>query len=146
MLTNILIYSPMIMAIIALIIKWKGMKKFIPAGLFSSLCANIICHIGMYFDCWIYPHKIEEVIVNCVVVPVLAMYWVRYAPSGISGLLAWNLLWSSILTVFEYYVERFTDVIKYHDGYDWYFSFGLWVISWFIWYGFHIWFNKKEET
>lgn len=146
MLTDILIYSPMFMAIIALIIKWQGMKKYIPAGLFASLYANVVCHIAMYFNCWTYPHKLEEAIVNCIVVPVLAMFWIRYAPAKISGLLAWNLLWTGILTVFEYYGERYTDVIKYHNGYAWYHSLLLWFISWFVWYGFHLWFSRQEET
>ena len=145
MLTNILIYSPMIASIMALIIKRRGMKKYIPAGLFSSLFANIVCHFALYLNWWTYPFEMEETIVNCVVVPVLAMYWIRYAPTKISGLIAWNLFWTGILTAFEYYGERFTNVIKYHNGYDWYFSLLLWFISWFIWLGFHIWFNKKDE-
>jgi len=136
----------MIAAILALIIKWNGMKKYIPAGLFSSLFANMVCHIAMYLNWWTYPYKLEETIVNCIVVPVLAMYWIRYVPTKISRLIAWNLLWTCVLTVFEYCGERFTNVIKYYDGYDWYFSLLLWFMSWFIWYGFHIWFNKKDEA
>lgn len=144
MLITILIYGPMIAAILALIIKWKGMKKYIPAGLFASLFATIICHFAMVLNWWMYPNKIEEPIVNCIVVPVLAMFWIRYAPSQVSGLITWNLIWTGILTVFEFYGERFTNVIKYLDGYDWYYSFVLWFISWFIWYGFHNWFNNKK--
>lgn len=143
MLTNIFTYGPMVAAILALIIKWDGMKKYIPVGLFSSLFANGICHIAIKLNWWTYPNTLEESIVNCIVVPVLAMFWVRYAPGQFSRLIMWNLIWTSILTGLEFYGERFTNVIKYHDGYDWYYSFLLWFISWFIWYGFHIWFNNE---
>lgn len=143
-LTFIFTYGPMVVSILALIIKWNGMKKYIPVGLFASLYANGVCHIAMVLNCWTYPNKIEEAIVNCVVVPVLAMFWIRYAPSQVSRLITWNLIWTGILTGFEFYGERYTNVIKYHNGYDWYYSFVLWFISWFIWYGFHIWFNNKD--
>jgi len=145
MLTHVFTYGPMIAAIIALIIKWRGMKKYIPAGLFASLYANVICHIAMSLNCWTYPNKLEEAIANCVVVPVLAMYWIRYAPIRLSYFIYWNLLWTSVLTFFEYVGERFTNVIQYLDGYDWYWSFILWFVSWFIWYGFHKWFNYNKE-
>ena len=144
MLINILIYGPMIAAILALIIKWNGMKKYIPAGLFASLFANIICIFAMVFNWWMYPNKIEGPIVNCIVVPVLAMFWIRYAPSQVSGLITWSLIWTGILTLFEFYGERFTNIIRYLNGYDWYYSFVLWFISWFVWYGFHNWFNNKK--
>ncbi|MEN6349871.1 MAG: CBO0543 family protein [Syntrophomonas sp.] len=146
MLKNLVIYVPMIAAILALIIKWREMKPYIPAGLFASLFANILCHIAMHLNWWTYPYRIEEPIVNCIIVPVLAMYWIRYAPTKIFGLVVWDLLWTGILTTIEYYVERITNIIKYSDGYHWYYSLLLWFISWFIWYGFHIWFNIPDET
>ena len=142
--TNILTYGPMLAAILALIIKWNGMKKFIPAGLFACFYATIVCHIAMALNWWTYPNELMESIVNCILVPVSAMFWIRYAPPRLSGLIIWNLLWSSILAVSEFYAERFTNVIKYYNEYDWYYSFVLWIISWFVWYAFHIWFNDKD--
>ncbi|MBC7075845.1 MAG: competence protein [Syntrophomonadaceae bacterium] len=144
MLTSIFTYGPLAAAVLALAINWRGMKKYIPAGLFASLYANIVCHVAMNFNLWTYPNKIEEAIVNCVIVPVLAMFWIRYRPNRFYGLLKWNLVWTGILTGFELYAERFTGVIKYHNGYDWYYSFILWFVSFFVWYGFYIWFNVEE--
>lgn len=144
MLTAIFTYGPLLIAILALIIKWKGMKKYIPVGLFASLYANIICHIAMSLNYWTYPFRAEEAIVNCVLVPVATMLWVRYAPARLSGLFFWNLIWTTTLSGLEYFTERFTTVITYMDGYTWYYSFVLWFISWFIWYGFNIWYCSED--
>lgn len=39
-------YISMAVAILALIIKRKGMKRYVPVGLFASFYANIMCTIA----------------------------------------------------------------------------------------------------
>jgi hypothetical protein len=122
------------------------MKKYITTGLFSSWAAYLICHISMSFPFWSYSDKLEEIFIDGLIVPVLAMLWVRYAPSSTLWLIAWNLLWTLPLTGLEYLGERYSSVIKYHNGYDWYHSLALWFISWFVWYAFHKWFTRDTST
>jgi hypothetical protein len=57
----------------------------------------------------------------------------------------WTLLWTTILTGIEYLAVRYTDMISYYNGYNWYHSYILWLISWYIWYSFHKWFYKEGE-
>lgn len=145
-LTNLFVYTPLVIAIALLIWKWPGMKPYIAAGLFSSWGANTICHVAMIFNLWSYPIQMEETIVNNVLVPVSAMLWIRYAPKTRLHLIYWSLLWTVPIVLLEYIGERHSDVITYNNGYDWYFSFGLWFASWFVWYGFHQWFNAKIKN
>lgn len=138
-------YLFLFVVIVALIIGHKGMKRYIPVALFASLYANIWCYIATYFHWWEFPIRVVPLVedisfsANVVAVPVLAMFWVRYSPMS---RINWALLWSILLSVFEYFAVEYTDMINYHSGYAIYHSFILWMISWFIWYRFHIWFYK----
>ncbi|MDR3560419.1 MAG: competence protein [Negativicutes bacterium] len=136
-----------VIAVIAFILLRQGMKPFIPVGLFASLYANVWCYLAMRFGWWDFPARlvpfVREISVpaNMLIVPVMAMIWVRYSPMK---RLYWALLWTCGLTGGEFLIERYTAVLKYHSGYDWYFSFLLWFASWFIWYYFHRWFWRKD--
>jgi len=140
-------YGAMALALTALILNWRGMKKYVPVGLFASFYANAWCAVAISFKWWEYHVRIVpamddiSVPVNFVVVPVLAMFWVRYMPLRLKEQLLWALIWTAPLTGVELLLERHTGVIKYHNGYEWYFSFLLWYLSWFIWYWFHLWLN-----
>ncbi len=141
-------YLSVFIAIVAVIVSYKELKYFIPVGLFASFYANIVCYIANYFDWWEFPIRVLPGIrdisfsVNAIIVPVLAMFWIRYSPMS---RIKWALLWTTILTGIEYLSERYTDMIAYSNGYDWYYSYILWLISWFIWYSFHRWFYKDGE-
>ncbi|HOV80390.1 MAG TPA: CBO0543 family protein [Bacillota bacterium] len=145
-------YGSMIIAVLLLFLKRKGMKRFVPVGLFASFYANIWCFLGMSFNWWTFPSRItnkpDDVSwpVNFVIAPVTAMLWVRYFPLRLREQITWLFLWTSVLTGFEFAVERFTNLLKYHDGYDWYYSYVIWFFSFLIWYGFHLWFyNGRKE-
>lgn len=138
-------YVSIFISISALLIGHKGMKPFIPVGMFASLYANLWCYLAKYFSLWEFPLRLFpfvtdiSVTANIFAVPVLAMFWVRYSPMP---RISWALLWSTILTGLEYIAERYTDLITYSNGYEWYITFILWIISWYLWYYFHVWFWK----
>lgn len=130
-------------ALCALLLKYKGMKPYIPVAMFASLYANLWCYVATYFNWWEYPIQLvsidEDISVttNMIIVPIAAMFWIRYSPMS---RIKWAFLWTTLLTIPEYLLERHTNAIKYHSGYDWYHTYLLWLISWFIWYQFHKWF------
>ena len=138
-------YISIFIAITALFIDRKGMKRYVPVALFASLYANIWCYVANYFQWWAFPVRVLSGIndisfsANLVAVPVLAMFWIRYSPMT---RVKWALLWSILLTLFEYVIQKHTSMIEYHNGYIIYHSFILWLISWYIWYQFHKWFYK----
>lgn len=144
-------YGSMAVAAAALLIKIKGMKEYVPVGMFASLYANAWCFVAMNLNWWDFPARIidkpEDISLpaNMVVVPIIAMFWVRYAPLRLRELILWAFLWTTVLTGFEFLLERYTNVLKYHDGYAWYFSYLLWFASWFLWYGFHLWFYNGRR-
>lgn len=141
-------YLSIFIAIVAVIIARKELKRFIPVGLFASFYANICCYIANYFDWWEFPARFFPGVrdisftVNVIVVPVLAMFWVRYSPMS---RIKWTILWTTVLTLMEYLAVTKTNLIVYHNGYNWYFSYILWLISWYVWYSFHKWFYKDGE-
>ncbi|EGO65538.1 CBO0543 family protein [Acetonema longum] len=141
-------YSSIFIAITAVIIARKELKRFIPIGLFASLYANLFCYIANYLNWWEFPARLFPGVkdisftFNVIIVPVLAMFWIRYSPLT---RIKWALLWTTILTGLEYWSERYTGLIAYHNGYDWYHSFILWLITWYIWYSLHKWFYKDGE-
>ncbi|MFZ5631930.1 MAG: CBO0543 family protein [Bacillota bacterium] len=144
-------YGAVAIAIAALTVKGKGMKKYVPVGLFASFYANAWCAVAATFDLWHYPSTIvpafEHISVpaNFIVVPVMAMFWVRYLPLRLTEQIAWAFLWTTGLTGLEFTAERYTDLLQYGDGYKWYHSYILWFFSWFIWYGFHLWLNDGRR-
>jgi len=144
-------YGSMAAAILMFMIKRKGMKKYIPVGFFASYYANIWCFLAMNFNWWNFPTRIfdkpDDISwpVNFVVVPIMAMFWVRYIPRGLGRQISWAFLLTTLLTGFEYLAERYTGLIKYHNGYDWYYSYILWFFSWFVWYWFYKWLYKNND-
>ncbi|MEG6584257.1 CBO0543 family protein [Dendrosporobacter sp. 1207_IL3150] len=138
-------YIAMTVALLALAFFYKGMKRFIPVAMFASLYANVWCFIAMHFKWWEFPVRVCPIIddisftVNMVVVPILAMIWVRYSPMS---RVKWALLWSVVLGLMEFFLSRYTHMIVYGNGYDWYYSLLLWLPSWAIWLWFHRWFYK----
>ncbi len=48
-------YGAMAVAVTALIIKRRGMKEFIPVGLFASFYANLWCAVAATCHLWHFP-------------------------------------------------------------------------------------------
>ena len=144
-------YGAILISLVGLAVKWKRMKAYIPVGLFVSFYANIWCFIAMNKNWWDFPIRIYEKPddvswpANFVALPIIAMFWVRYCPLKFREKITWALIASIAITSIEVILERYTEVLKYHNNYDWYFSFVLWFISWFIWYGFHVWFYNGRK-
>lgn len=144
-------YGSMAIAILLLVVKRKGMKKYIPVGLFASFYANLWCFVAVTYHLWDFHARIVPLVddvsvpANFVVVPIIAMFWVRYCPLTFKEKIMWAFGATNALTGFELIIERFTEVLKYHNGYDWYFSYVLWFFSWFIWYGFHVWLHDGRR-
>ncbi|GBF34735.1 hypothetical protein DCCM_3855 [Desulfocucumis palustris] len=144
-------YGSMVIAVTALIIKRTGMKEFVPVGLFASFYANLWCIVAATYHLWHFPSRIitalEDISVpaNFVVVPIMAMFWVRYCPLRLREKLLWAFIATGVLTLTEFLLEKYSDVLMYQGGYNWYHSYLLWFFSWFVWYGFHIWINNGRR-
>lgn len=140
-------YVAITAALLALCIDYKGMKPFLPVAMFASLYANAFCYMANYFGWWEFPVRLLPHVkdisfaANVITVPILAMSWIRYSPMP---RIPWALLWSVILTGFEYWAVKNTAMIAYGSGYSIYYSFVLWLISWYIWYTFHHWFYRDD--
>lgn len=70
------------------------------------------------------------------------MFWLRYCPSSRKGIIFWVLSWSAVLTIMEFFFERHTSLIRYHNGYEAIFSFVLWTISFPLYLAFHHWLHN----
>jgi len=57
-------YLFLFIAIVALIIGHKGMKRYIPVALFASLYANVWCYIATYFNWWEFPIRVVPLYVK----------------------------------------------------------------------------------
>lgn len=140
-------YGAMAAAIIALLVKIKGMKRYVAVGLFASFYANAWCVVAATYHLWHFPSRIVPAVkalsvpFNFIVVPVIAMFWVRYFPLRLREQLLWAFVWTTALTGAEFLFERFTGLLRYDNGYQWFYSYILWFLSFFIWYGFHLWLN-----
>lgn len=145
-------YGAMTIALVCLINKRKGMIKYLPVGLFAYYYSQIVCQVVMgIFEFWSYPYRVfafedTSIPANAVVIPIMAMFWIRYMPSGIRNRMLWWLSWSTVLTTFEYFAEKHTGLITYHNGYNSLYTGVLWLISWTIFYNFHRWFWKRYQT
>lgn len=142
-------YFSMLAALAALYIGRRGMKPYVPVAVFASLYTDLVCDVGVEgLYLWTYPARLapfvqESLPAGLVVVPVIAMFWVRYCPRKLWPAFLWALAWAVPLTLGEYYAERHTQLIEYLNGYDWYHSFLLWLLSFAIWRSFHLWLTAK---
>lgn len=140
-------YAAITASIAALIIKRRGMKKYIPVAFFAILYADIWCYIAKYYDFWSFPSKLFPFIkdisipVNFFAVPVIAMFWVRYYPKTFREGLITSFTWTTILIIIEVLIGTQTNLLEYSSGFKWYHSYILWYLSLHIWRRFHIWFN-----
>ncbi|AGB42024.1 Competence protein [Halobacteroides halobius DSM 5150] len=146
-------YGSIFIAVAILFLTRKGMKKYVPVALFASLYANLWCYIAIYFNLWHYNHQWKlfslvddiSIVVNMIVVPIMAMIWVRYCPLRFREQLWWAFIWTTVLMLVELPIERFTRLLDYRNGYRWYHSYILWFASWFIWLVFYLWFNDWKR-
>ncbi|ACV61527.1 hypothetical protein Dtox_0607 [Desulfofarcimen acetoxidans DSM 771] len=135
--------------LILLLIKRKDIKKFIPVGLFAILYADIWCYIAEYLKIWSYPtrlfaqYTIVSIPFNYFALPVIVMVWIMFCPSSLKGKAIWALSWSLFFISAEFGLTRYTKILAYTNGFDIHISFFLWLISWFIFYEFHVWINSK---
>lgn len=142
-------YGSIAVSLIALFVDRKGISKFIPVAMFASLYANVWCYIANYLYLWSFHHRLLPVVqdisftVNMIVVPIMAIIWVKHIPDTFIRKVVWAIVWTIGLTFVEFLIERYTRVLDYHNGYDWYHSFILWFFSWFIWAGYHKWQIKR---
>ncbi len=138
-------YLAMLISLISLIILRKGMKRFVPVAMFASLYANVWCYVAKHYRFWSFPTRIFPIVkdisipVNLVVVPILAMIWVRYYPIKLKERLFWAFSWTTALIIIEVLAGRFTNLLEYSNGFKWYHSYTLWFLSFYIWRGFHRW-------
>lgn len=147
-------YAFVLAAVVAVLWKWPGIH-YLPAALFAHGYAEHLCQIAMNgLHLWTYPVRIVprvemSVPANDIVIPIMTMFWLRYMPTSFRGKVYWIIGWSIGLTVPEYFAERYTGLIRYHNGYDWYVTLILWIMTWIIFYAFHSWFWKRwhfEQT
>ena len=142
-------YVAIVVSLIILFLDRKGMTKYIPVAMFASLYSNLWCYIANYFHLWSYQHKLFPIVkdisvtVNMIVVPIVVMIWIKHIPKTLKGKFIWTFIWTTGLTLDEFLIERYTQVLTYHNGYDWYYSYILWFISWFLWAEYHKWQMKS---
>lgn len=141
-------YASIASAIFFLIVKRDGMKKYIPVAMFASLYANIWCYIAKHYNFWSFPSRLFPIAedisipVNMLIVPIIAMFWVRYCPPQTIKKFFWALGWTTVLVLIEFSIGKYTNLIEYYNGYKWYHSYILWFFSFYIWLSFDIWLKK----
>ena len=141
---HILEYITVAVVVLVFILKAKGMKKYVPTALFSIIYANIWCLIADYFKLWNYPTRFApstfvSISFNYIILPILVMFWLRYIPVNTAYRVAWAFGWTIIFILGEFILTRYTNILKYTNGYDIHISFILWMISWYIFFKFHCW-------
>jgi hypothetical protein len=126
-------YTIVALSILMLIIKRKGMKRYIPLGLFVIIYSNILCFTGEHFHWWTYPNKLAPYAAfNYIIIPIFIMFWMRYCPVNVYYKVAWILGWSLAAVIGEFLLSRFTLMIKYSNGFGLHISLVLWIISFSI--------------
>ncbi len=132
------------LAVAAFLLKFKGMKKYIPLALFGIVYTNILCYFADYLKLWNFPVKIipsaaVSIPFNYFVIPVLIIYWRRFCPVNTAYRFFWTLGWSIVIIAAEYILTRFTNILSFTNGFDIHISFLLWMGSFYIFYIFHSW-------
>ena len=142
---NIIEYSSILLSLALLWFIRRNIKKYIPVGLLASGYAVFIDQLGSAFNCWKYNSNIFPALhgvhmpLDYIVVPALTITFVKYVPRTIIGLVLGSLVFTFFSGGIEYLVERYTDIIKFGQGYVIWFSLLIWLILWPIAYLFHVW-------
>lgn len=129
----------------------NDIRKYISVGLFSIVYADLWCYLADILKIWSYPLRIfpelsvSSIPFNYIVLPIVVMIWMMYCPESRKGRVLWALAWSILFITAEFLVTRLTHQLIYTNGFDIHLSFLLWLMSWFIFYRFHVWVNKGEQ-
>ena len=100
-------YGTIVISLVALFLDREGTIKYIPVALFASLYANIWCYIANCFHLWTYQDKLFSIVqdisatANLIVVPILAIIWIKHIPNTLIGKYIWAFVWTTGLTLFQ---------------------------------------------
>ncbi|NPV89977.1 MAG: hypothetical protein HPY50_04285 [Firmicutes bacterium] len=137
-------------ALLALVVRLRGMKKYIIAALFASLFTDFYFTLAtQVFHWWDYHGGIlKEVGLSFsypdVIIPIAAMFVVRYWPHDRKSQALWGLAWSGALTGFDYFCANYTTLMEFKNGFTWYYDVFLWAANLLAWYVFYRWFVERR--
>ena len=135
--------------IIVLLLRKNNLKKYIPVGMFVILYGDFWCFLADHFKLWSYPTRIfpnftvASIPFNYVALPTLVILWLMYCPRGLNRKILWAAAGSAFFIGLEYIFTRYTKALEYKNGFDIHITFVLWLVSWYIFYKFHLWINNE---
>lgn len=141
-----------VIQLIVVYVKRHGMKPYIMLWLFAAWFSDWIGILGtQHLHYWKYTGGIFYgiglwFIGDDIIIPTFAMLAIRYWPTKRNSAWLYVLLWTVSLTGLEYLAERYTELLKYENGYDWYYSFFVWLFSVIVWRLFHSWWEGNNVT
>lgn len=143
-------YAIIIISIIVYGLKRSKFKKCIYMKYFVIVYSGTWAWTAKTLNLWTYPARIINmpiisVAFNFFLIPVLALLWLGYSPKGLKAKAIKALKWTTILIVFEFFAERYTNLISYGPRYNIFYSYIIWYISWFIWSGYYYWFHMQAK-
>lgn len=143
-------YAIIIVSIIVYGLKRSKFKKYIYMKYFVIVYSGTWAWTAKTLNLWTYPARIINmpiisVAFNFFLIPVLALLWLGYSPKGLKEKAIKALKWTTILIVFEFFVERYTNLISYGPRYNIFYSYIIWYISWFVWSGYYYWFHLQAK-
>lgn len=143
-------YAIIIISIVVYVLKRSKFKKCIYMKYFVIVYSGTWAWIAKMLNLWTYPARIINmpiisVAFNFFLIPVLALLWLGYSPNGLKKKAIKALKWTTILIIFEFLMERYTNLISYGPRYNIFYSYIIWYISWFIWSGYSYWFHLQTK-
>lgn len=151
MIDRVIQYAIIIISIIVYGLKRSKFKKYIYMKYFVIVYSGTWAWTAKMLNLWTYPARIINmpiisVAFNFFLIPVLALLWLGYSPKGLKAKAIKALKWTTPIIVFEFLMERYTNLISYGPRYNIFYSYIIWYISWFIWSGYYYWFNLQAKS
>lgn len=144
-------YAIIIISIIVYGLKRSKFKKYIYMKYFVIVYSGTWAWTAKMLNLWNYPARIINmpiisVAFNFFLIPVLALLWLAYSPKRLKAKAIKALKWTTPIIVFEFLMERYTNLISYGHRYNIVYSYIIWYISWFIWSGYYYWFDLQAKS
>lgn len=138
--------------VIIVYIKRHGTKPYVMLWLFAAWFSDWIGILAtQHLHLWKYTGGIFYgiglwFIGDDIIIPTFALLAIRFWPRNKHSAWLYALIWAAGLTGLEYLAERYTELLKYENGYTWYYSFFVWLFSIIVWRVFQSWWEEHNVT
>lgn len=130
----------------------QQLRVFYTVAISADFYSGIANTIGISYGFWEHPVRWfpsifeTSIVYDLLFFPATVVLWIALMPKKRSWKIVYTLVYSVVLCLLEWLLERQTKLIDYVDGWAIYKTFLLYLITYLIFYGLYRWLIKDPAS